>query len=122
MEAEVGAGGLEPLVEGAVVGGQLANSLLEGGVLGGDPLDGFLSPLGLQVPYLAEEFADAGALGEDLGLGGLECVLGVQRALAPRRLALVVLFGELPGPPFAGLGYRCGGGGPGLGVGIEEGA
>ncbi|MEV8108039.1 hypothetical protein [Streptomyces sp. NPDC088135] len=40
------------------------------------------------------EFADAGALGEDLGLGGLECFFSVQRALAPGRLVLVVLFDE----------------------------
>jgi len=71
LESEVGAGGLEPFVEGAVVGRQLADPLLEvgvlGGVLGGDPLDGLLRPLGLQVADLTEEFTDAGALGEDLG-------------------------------------------------------
>jgi hypothetical protein len=54
LEAEVGACGLEPFVEGAVVGGE--------------PLDGLLGPLGLQVADLAEEFTDAGALGDDLGV------------------------------------------------------
>jgi hypothetical protein len=33
LEAEVGAGGLEPLVEGAVVGGELTDPLFERGVL-----------------------------------------------------------------------------------------
>src|SRR6266498_3767065 len=70
LEAQVGAGGLESFVENAVVGGELADTLLQGGVLGGDPLDGFLGPFGFQVADLAEEFADAGALGEDLGVGG----------------------------------------------------
>jgi hypothetical protein len=70
---------------------QLADSLPEGGVLGGDPLDGFLGPLVLQVADLAEEFADAGALGEEFGVSGLERVLGVQRAFAPGRLALAAL-------------------------------
>ena len=97
LEAQVGAGGFEPFVEGAVVGGELADALFERGVLGGDPLDGLLGPFGLQVADLAEEFADAGALGEDLGVGGLEGVFGVQRAFAPGRLALVVLVGERSG-------------------------
>lgn len=61
LEAEVGAGGFETLVERAVVGGELADPLLECGVLGGDPLDGFLGPLGLQVTDLAQEFTDAGS-------------------------------------------------------------
>src|SRR6266508_3384319 len=58
LEAQVGPGGLEPFVEGAVVGGELADALLERGVLGGDPLDGLLGPFGFQVPDLAEELAD----------------------------------------------------------------
>ncbi|MEJ8654522.1 hypothetical protein WKI65_42435 [Streptomyces sp. MS1.AVA.3] len=69
LEAEVGAGGLQPLVEGAIVSGQLADPPLERGVLGSDPLDGLLGPFGLQVTDLAEKFTDAGALGEDLGVG-----------------------------------------------------
>lgn len=97
LEAQVGAGGLQPLVEGAVVGGELADPLFESGVLGGDPLDGVFGPLGLQVADLTEEFADAGALGEDLGVGGLEAFFGVQRPLAPRCLSLVVLLGGIPG-------------------------
>jgi len=83
LEPQVGAGGLQPLVQGAVVGGGLAEALFEGGVLGGDPLDGVLGPLGLQVADLAEEFADAGALGADLGVGGLEGVFGVECAFPP---------------------------------------
>lgn len=83
LEAEVGAGGLESFVEGAVGGGELADALFEGGVPGGDPLDGTLSPIGLQVAYLAKEFADPGAQGEDPGVGGLEGGLGVQGANVP---------------------------------------
>jgi hypothetical protein len=80
VEAEVLSCGLEFLLEGAVPGGERADALLERGVLGGDPLDGFLGPFGLQVADLAEELADTGALGEDLGVGGLERVFGVQCA------------------------------------------
>jgi len=52
VEPEVVPGCLEPLVEGAVVGGELADALLEGGVLGGDPGDGLLGPLGFEVAVL----------------------------------------------------------------------
>jgi hypothetical protein len=72
VEPEVLACCLELLFEGAVAGGEGADALLERGVLGGDPLDGFLRPFGLQVPDLAEELADAGALGGDLVVGGLD--------------------------------------------------
>ncbi|WP_164835760.1 conjugal transfer protein [Actinacidiphila soli] len=41
--------------------------------------------------------AVGGFAGGDLGVGGLEAVLGVQRALAPGRFLLVVLAGEHPG-------------------------
>jgi hypothetical protein len=44
----------------------------------------------LAVAELAEQFADAGALGADLGVGGLERLLGVQRPLPPGRLCLGV--------------------------------
>ncbi len=91
VEAEVLPCGLEFLLEGAVVGGEGADALLKRGVLGGDPLDGLLGPFGLQVPDLAEQLADAGSLGEDLGVGGLERVLGVQRPFAPGGRALAVL-------------------------------
>jgi hypothetical protein len=75
-EPGVRPGGLEPLFQGAVVGGELADALLEGGVLGGDPGDGFLGPLGFEVTDLAEEPADAGPLDGDLGVGVLQRVLG----------------------------------------------
>ena len=86
MEAQVGAGGFESFVEGAVVGAELTHALFERGVLGGDPLDGILRPFGLQVAGAAEEFTDARALGEDLGVGCLERVLGVERPFPPARL------------------------------------
>ena len=121
VEPEVVPGGLEPLVEGAVVGGELADALFEGGVLGGDPGDGLFGPLGLQVSDLAEELADAGPLGEDLGVGGLECVLGVQRPLPPGRLLLVVLGGEHLDAPLSGLGQHGRDCGPGVRVAVEEG-
>ncbi|HET9970728.1 MAG TPA: hypothetical protein VFQ68_21005 [Streptosporangiaceae bacterium] len=102
MEPEGGPCGLEFLLEGAVAGGESADALLERGVLGGDPLDGLLGPFGLQVPDLAEELADAGALDGDLVMGGLERVLGVERPLAPGGLALVLAGVEDPGALLAG--------------------
>ncbi|MFF0291917.1 hypothetical protein [Streptomyces sp. NPDC005262] len=105
LESDVGSGSFEPLVEGAVVGGQPTDPLFESGVLGGDPLDRFIGALGLQVPYLAKEFADSGALGKDLALGGPERGLGVQRALAPGCFALVVPFDEAPDPAVTCLGF-----------------
>ena len=85
MEPQVGAGGFEPFVQGAVVRGELAHAFFERGVLGGDPPDLILCPFGFQVTDAAEEFANTGALGQDLGVGGLERVLGVERPLAPGR-------------------------------------
>ena len=120
LEAHVGAGGLESFVQGPVVGGELPYSLFEGGVLGGDALDGPLGPLGLQVPDLAEELAEAGPLLKDLGVGRLERFLGVEGALAPGRLLLGALRRQVSRlPETAG---RCGVGhrGPGLGIAVEE--
>src|SRR3974377_901936 len=91
VEAEVLPCGLGFLLEGAVAGGEGADALLWPCVLGAETGDGFLGLFGLQVPDLAEELADAGALGEDLVVGGLERVLGVQRPFAPDGLALVIL-------------------------------
>ena len=85
MEAQVRACGLEPFVQGAVVGGELADTLFEGGVLGGDALDGLFGPLGLKVADLAHELADQCALLEDLRVRGLERVLGVESPLTPGR-------------------------------------
>jgi hypothetical protein len=53
-----------------------------------------LGPFGFQVADLAEELADAAALGGDLCVRHLECVLGVQSAFTPGCLAFVVLVGE----------------------------
>jgi hypothetical protein len=95
LEAQVGAGGLEAFVKGAVVVGELADALLEGGVLGGDPLDGFLGPFGFQVAYLTEKFADAGALGEDLDS------VGAAFALAAAALwAVYIVFSACTGRRF----------------------
>lgn len=45
LEAQIRAGGLESLVEGAVVGGELADALFEGGVLGvGDRVIRWMAP------------------------------------------------------------------------------
>jgi hypothetical protein len=87
LEAQVGAGGFKPFIKRAVLGGELTDALFEGGVLGGDSLDVVVCPFGLQVADTAEELTDAGALGEDLGVGGLERVLGVEGPLAPGRFA-----------------------------------
>ena len=85
LEPQVGPGGCETFVECAVVGGELAHALFEGGVLGDDPLDGILCPFGFQIADAPEAFADASALSEDLGVGGLECVLGAEGPLTPGR-------------------------------------
>jgi hypothetical protein len=85
LEAQVRAGGFESFVECAAVGGELTDTLFEGGVLGGDPLDVILCPFGFQVTDLAEEFANTGALGADLGVSCLERVLGVESPLTPGR-------------------------------------
>ena len=121
MEAQVGAGGVEAFVQGAVVGGELADTLLEGGVLGGDALDRVLGPFGFQVADAAEQLADPCPLGDDLVVGGLEGVLGVERTFAPARrpgvlllvLEAVSLGGGLP-DGFGDSGFR-------VGVGVEEG-
>jgi hypothetical protein len=120
LEAHAGPGGLKALVKGAVIGGKRADALLERGVLGGDALDGLLGPFGFQVADLAEELADAGALGGDLGVSGPEGVLGVQRPFPPCCLALVVLAGEHLDPLLAGLGH--GDSDPGVRIAVEEGA
>src|SRR5664279_5438266 len=52
--------------------------------------DGVLCPLRVDVADAAEEFADADALGEDLGVGGLERVLGVERPFTPGCFLLLV--------------------------------
>lgn len=82
-EPVVGACGLQPLCEGAVVGGELAGSLLERGVLGSHPLDGVLGELAFGVAELAEKLPDAGALDADFVVRGLESVFGVERPLPP---------------------------------------
>src|SRR5260370_20435489 len=122
LDPQVRPRGFEPLVQGPVVGGELPYSLFEGGVLGGDALDGLLRPLGFQVPDLAEEFADPGALLDDLGVGGFQRVFGVEGAFPPGRFLPGVLSGPIAGlPEAAGLG---GGGhrGSGFGVAVEKGA
>jgi hypothetical protein len=85
---------LEPFFEGPVLGRELADTLLEGGVLGRDAGDGVFRPLGFEVADLAEETADAGSLGRNLGMGGFQGVLGVQRSLPPGRVPLVIGLGE----------------------------
>jgi hypothetical protein len=90
-EAIVGAGGLQLLLQAAVVVGELAYALLECGVLFGQTLGGAFGVLGLQITKLSEEDADPLALAVDLGEDGLECVFGVECALVPGRLNLRVV-------------------------------
>ncbi len=120
LEAQVGPGCLEAFVEGPVVGGELADALFEGGVLSGDPLDGFLGPFGLKVADLAQEFADAGSLVEDLGVGGFEGALGVERPLPPGRLSLVVQISQCLAAALVGVRDGCGDRAARLGVFVEE--
>jgi hypothetical protein len=51
--------------------------------LRGDPLDVILCPFSLQIADAAEEFAEAVALGKDLGVGGLKRILSVEGPLPP---------------------------------------
>ena len=67
LEAQVGLGGFEPIVEGAVVRDELTDTFSYGRVLDGDSLEVVLCPSGSQVPDAAKEFAQAEAVGEDLG-------------------------------------------------------
>src|SRR5271157_3873638 len=67
-EADVGAGGLESLLQGPVVLGELADALFEGGVLGGDLADGLGCPFVFGVAGLPHEGGYAVALGADLGV------------------------------------------------------
>jgi hypothetical protein len=120
LEAQVRACGLQPFVKGAVVGGELTDALLEGGVLCGDPLDGLLRPFGLQVADLAEKFTDVGALGEDLGVGGLEGVLGVERPFPPGRLMPVILVCQCLAAPLVSVRDGRGDRAARLGVFVEE--
>src|SRR6202011_6080338 len=101
---------------------EFADALLEGGVLGGDSLDCVLGPFGFEVADAAAEFADVGALGEDLAVGGLERVLGVERAFAPARLPLLVLRDCGPARMFALFRDCLGDSSFRALVGVEEGA
>lgn len=94
-EAVVGAGGLQLVFRCTLVAGELAEPLLECGVLGGEPLERVVVALVLGIAELAEQFADAGALGADLGVSGLEGLLGVERPLPPGCLGMVVAVGLL---------------------------
>ena len=120
LEAQVGAGGVEAFVQGAVVGGELADTLLECGVLGGDALDRVLGPFGFQVADAAEQLADPCPLGDDLVVRGLERVLGVERTFAPARLTAVALL-VLEAVSLGGLPDGFGDSGFRVRVGVEEG-
>jgi hypothetical protein len=76
-------GGFESFVERAIVGDELTDPLFKRGVLGGDSLDVIACPFGFQVANLAEQFANAVALKQNLRAGGLECVLGIEGPLTP---------------------------------------
>ena len=81
LEAQVGAGGFEPFIEGTAVGGELTDALFKGRVLGGDPFDVILCPLGFQVAI--RQLADAVRCA--ISAWGLERVLGVEGPLPPAR-------------------------------------
>jgi hypothetical protein len=51
-EPVVGAGGLQPFLQGAVLDSELKDALLESDVLGGDPLRGLLGPFVFQTADL----------------------------------------------------------------------
>jgi len=78
--------------------------------------------LALSVAELAEQLADAGTLGANLGVGGLESLLGIQRPLLPARLRLCVTAGRVM--PALAVGAGDGGGDQVAGsrVVVKEGA
>ena len=73
---------LDDQVRGGGVRAGAGEPVGQRGVLGGDPRDGFLGPLGLQVADLAEQLADAFALRADLGATTTSCG---RRICAPAR-------------------------------------
>lgn len=92
-EAVVFAGCLQLLLQGPVLLGEIADLLFEDGVLGGDPLGGFFGVGGFKITDLAEEQADAVALGADLTVGGFEAVFGVEGPFSSGGLDLGVVAG-----------------------------
>src|ERR1035437_3503633 len=120
-EAVVGAGGFQPFLQGLVVVGELADALLERGVLGDEPLRCLWRQVVFQVADLAQEDGHAASLGADLGVGFLQCCLGVEGAFPPGRF-LVAAGGRglrlLPACFAGGVTDQ----GAGVGVGVEEGA
>src|SRR5262249_49294835 len=121
-EPVVGVGGVQLLLQTPVVFCELPNSLLEYGVLLSEALGGAFGVLGLQVADLPEEDADPFALSVDLGVCGLEGVLGVEGALMPGRFALRVVCGLGAAALVAAGGDRGGHQVLGVGVLVEEGA
>jgi hypothetical protein len=87
LEPKVGPRGFESFVERAIVGAELAHAFFEHGVLGGDPLDVIPCPFIFQIADSPEELADASALGQDLGVGGLKRILSVEGPLTPGKFA-----------------------------------
>lgn len=95
-EAVVLAGGLDPLGELLIVGDELAVLQAERPVLRVDSLDGVGGEVDFEVADAAQELADLVSLTADLGVRGLEGVLGVKRAV-------------LPGPALSGVMAAAGG-------------
>jgi hypothetical protein len=75
---------------------------LRGRILGGDPLGSVLGVSGLQFPDPAHQSADALPLGADLRVAGLEGVFGVERALPPGHLGLLIVLSLVSSLPVAG--------------------
>ncbi|MGH3511590.1 MAG: hypothetical protein ACRDRB_04855 [Pseudonocardiaceae bacterium] len=103
---------MEPFLQDAVVLGELMDPVFERGVLGREVFDGLVGVVLFQVAEIAYERSDARALGADLGVRGLEGVLGVERPFAPGGFLRGVVFGA---------GLRVAGGGAGEGL-FDEGA
>jgi hypothetical protein len=118
-EAVVLAGGLDPLGELLIAGGELAVLQAERPVLRIDSLDGVGGEVDFEVPDAAQELADLVSLAADLGVRGLEGVLGVKRAVLPgAALSGVMAAAGGCGSWTVGVGEEF----PGLLVPVEEGA
>jgi hypothetical protein len=108
-EAVVLAGGLDPLGELLIAGGELAVLLAERPVLRVDSLDGVGGEVDFEVADAAQELADLVSLTADLGVRGLEGVLGVLKRAV------------LPGPALSGVIAAAGGCGSWtIGAGADE--
>jgi hypothetical protein len=119
-EAVVLAGGGQFVGEASGLGFLIAHGAFEGEVLTGHADPVVFGPAGIQVADLAEEFGDVLALAQDLGVRCLECVLAVERPLAPGSLQRLLFGLTAFGSSSGGLCGSCLDDAPGLSVSYKN--